>query len=131
MCFFHTVSCYYRREISSANFEWGLMSIKIIGLFFITALAEIAGCYFPYLWMKKQGGPWLLIPTALSLMLFVWLLTLHPEASGRIYASYGGIYIVTALVWLKVVDGVALLVTDWVGAFVVLIGAGIIISGWE
>ncbi|MEX6210676.1 YnfA family protein [Providencia huaxiensis] len=107
------------------------MSIKIIGLFFITALAEIAGCYFPYLWMKKQGVPWLLIPTALSLMLFVWLLTLHPEASGRIYASYGGIYIVTALVWLKVVDGVALLVTDWVGAFVVLIGAGIIISGWE
>lgn len=107
------------------------MSIKIIGLFFITALAEIAGCYFPYLWMKKQGGSWLLIPAALSLMLFVWLLTLHPEASGRIYATYGGIYIVTALVWLKVVDGVSLTVTDWVGALVVLIGAGIIISGWK
>ena len=107
------------------------MSIKIIGLFFITALAEIAGCYFPYLWMKKQGGAWLLIPAALSLMLFVWLLTLHPEASGRIYAAYGGIYIVTALAWLKVVDGVSLTVTDWVGALVVLIGAGIIISGWK
>ncbi|BBV02109.1 MULTISPECIES: YnfA family protein [Providencia] len=107
------------------------MSIKIIGLFFITALAEIAGCYFPYLWMKKQGGAWLLIPAALSLMLFVWLLTLHPEASGRIYATYGGIYIVTALAWLKVVDGVSLTVTDWVGALVVLIGAGIIISGWK
>ncbi|MDB9565274.1 YnfA family protein [Providencia rettgeri] len=107
------------------------MSIKIIGLFFITALAEIAGCYFPYLWMKKQGGAWLLIPAALSLMLFVWLLTLHPEASGRIYATYGGIYIATALVWLKVVDGVSLTVTDWVGALVVLLGAGIIISGWK
>ncbi|MBQ0535511.1 YnfA family protein [Providencia huaxiensis] len=107
------------------------MSIKIIGLFFITALAEIAGCYFPYLWMKKQGGAWLLIPAALSLMLFVWLLTLHPEASGRIYATYGGVYIVTALVWLKVVDGVSLTVTDWVGALVVLVGAGIIISGWK
>ncbi|MEX0439205.1 YnfA family protein [Providencia rettgeri] len=107
------------------------MSIKIIGLLFITALAEIAGCYFPYLWMKKQGGAWLLIPAALSLMLFVWLLTLHPEASGRIYATYGGIYIVTALAWLKVVDGVSLTVTDWVGALVVLIGAGIIISGWK
>ncbi|MEQ4706810.1 YnfA family protein [Providencia huaxiensis] len=107
------------------------MSIKIIGLFFITALAEIAGCYFPYLWMKKQGGAWLLIPAALSLMLFVWLLTLHPEASGRIYATYGGIYIVTALVWLKVVDGVPLTVTDWVGALVVLVGAGVIISGWK
>ncbi|EJD6045998.1 MULTISPECIES: YnfA family protein [Providencia] len=107
------------------------MSIKIIALFFITALAEIAGCYFPYLWMKKQGGAWLLIPAALSLMLFVWLLTLHPEASGRIYATYGGIYIATALVWLKVVDGVSLTVTDWVGALVVLLGAGIIISGWK
>lgn len=107
------------------------MSIKIIVLFFITALAEIAGCYFSYLWMKKQGGAWLLIPAALSLMLFVWLLTLHPEASGRIYATYGGIYIATALVWLKVVDGVSLTVTDWVGALVVLLGAGIIISGWK
>ncbi|EJD6378932.1 MULTISPECIES: YnfA family protein [Providencia] len=107
------------------------MSIKIIALFFITALAEIAGCYFPYLWMKKQGGAWLLIPAALSLMLFVWLLTLHPEASGRIYATYGGIYIATALVWLKVVDGVSLTLTDWVGALVVLLGAGIIISGWK
>ncbi len=107
------------------------MSIKIIGLFFITALAEIAGCYFPYLWMKRQGSSWLLIPAALSLALFVWLLTLHPEASGRIYATYGGIYIVTALVWLKVVDGVSLTVTDWVGALVVFVGAGIIISGWK
>lgn len=107
------------------------MSIKIIALFFITALAEIAGCYFPYLWMKKQGGAWLLIPAALSLMLFVWLLTLHPEASGRIYATYGGIYIATALVWLKVVDGVSLTLTDWVGALVVLLGVGIIISGWK
>lgn len=107
------------------------MPFKMIVLFFITALAEIAGCYFPYLWMKKQGGPWLLLLAALSLMLFVWLLTLHPEASGRIYATYGGIYIVTALIWLRVVDGVQLTTTDWVGALVVLLGAGIIISGWK
>lgn len=107
------------------------MSFKIIGLFFLTAIAEILGCYFPYLWMKKQGSIWLLVPTVLSLMLFVWLLTLHPEASGRIYATYGGIYIVTALIWLKVVDGVALAATDWLGALVVLLGAGIIISGWK
>lgn len=107
------------------------MPLKILGLFFLTAIAEIAGCYFPYLWMKKQGSPWLLLPAVLCLMLFVWLLTLYPEASGRIYATYGGIYIVTALIWLKVVDGVSLAVTDWVGAFVVLLGAGIIISGWK
>lgn len=107
------------------------MSLKIIGLFFLTAIAEILGCYFPYLWMKKQGSIWLSVPTVLSLMLFVWLLTLHPEASGRIYATYGGIYIVTALIWLKVVDGVSLAATDLIGALVVLLGAGIIISGWK
>ncbi|MEX9756836.1 YnfA family protein [Providencia vermicola] len=107
------------------------MSLKIIGLFFLTALAEIAGCYFPYLWMKKQAGAWVLLPAALCLMVFVWLLTLHPESSGRIYATYGGIYIATALLWLRVVDGVSLTATDWIGALVVFIGAGIIISGWK
>lgn len=107
------------------------MTLKIIGLFALTALAEIAGCYFPYLWLKKQGSVWLLLPAAASLVVFVWLLTLHPESSGRIYASYGGIYVVTALIWLRVVDGVPLSVSDWTGAAVVLAGAGIIISGWR
>lgn len=116
---------------NGSNVENTFMSLNIIGLFFLTALAEIAGCYFPYLWMKKQGSAWLLLPAALCLMLFVWLLTLHPEASGRIYATYGGIYIATALIWLRIVDGVSLNTTDWVGAVVVFIGAGIIISGWK
>ncbi len=70
-------------------------------------------------------------PGSLKFNAICLVTTLHPEASGRIYATYGGIYIVTALAWLKVVDGVSLTVTDWVGALVVLIGAGIIISGWK
>jgi small multidrug resistance family-3 protein len=60
---------------------------------------------------------WLLIPAAASLMLFVWLLTLHPAASGRVYATYGGVYVATALVWLRVVDGVKLLALDWRGGY--------------
>ncbi|KPD02375.1 YnfA family protein [Moellerella wisconsensis] len=107
------------------------MPLKITLLFVVTAIAEIAGCYFPYLWLKKGGSIWLLLPAVLSLMGFVWLLSLHPEASGRIYASYGGIYIVTALLWLRFVDGVVLTTTDWVGALIVIIGAGVIISGWK
>ena len=62
-------------------------------LFFITAIAEILGCYFPYLILNQGKSHWLWIPTAISLAVFVWLLTLHPAASGRIYAAYGGIYI--------------------------------------
>jgi small multidrug resistance family-3 protein len=49
---------------------------KSLGLFMLTAVAEIVGCYLPYLWLKKAGSAWLLVPAALSLALFVWLLTL-------------------------------------------------------
>ena len=44
--------------------------IKILGLFSLTAVAEIVGCYLPYLWLKKGASPWLLIPAAVSLALF-------------------------------------------------------------
>jgi small multidrug resistance family-3 protein len=64
---------------------------RTVVLFAITAFAEILGCYLPYLWLKKNGSPWLLVPAALSLAAFAWLLTLHPTAAGRVYAAYGGI----------------------------------------
>ena len=96
-------------------------------LFFITAVMEILGCYFPYLILNQQKTQWLWVPTALALIAFVWLLTLHPAASGRIYAAYGGIYIATALLWLKFVDGVALSRWDMMGGLVVICGALLII----
>lgn len=96
-------------------------------LFFITAIAEILGCYFPYLILNQGKTQWLWIPTAISLVVFVWLLTLHPAASGRIYAAYGGIYIFTALLWLRFVDQMVLSRWDLLGGLVVLIGAAMII----
>ncbi|WP_151753004.1 YnfA family protein [Acinetobacter soli] len=101
--------------------------LSVFGLFFVTAVAEILGCYFPYLILKEGKSAWLSIPAALSLALFVWLLTLHPAASGRIYAAYGGIYIFTALMWLRFVDQVALTRWDLLGGAVVLLGASLII----
>lgn len=98
-----------------------------MALFFVTAVMEILGCYFPYLILNQHKTPWLWIPTALALIAFVWLLTLHPAASGRIYAAYGGIYILTALLWLRFVDQVALSRWDLLGGAVVLVGALIII----
>ena len=102
-----------------------------LGLFVLTALAEIVGCYLPWLWLRQGATAWLLLPAAASLALFVWLLTLHPAASGRVYAAYGGVYVATALVWLRVVDGVRLSLTDWVGAAVALLGFTIIVAGWR
>ena len=107
------------------------MILKTTGLFIATALAEIVGCFLPYLWLRKGGPMWLLIPAAMSLALFVWLLTLHPAASGRVYAAYGGVYVATALVWLRVVDGVKLSALDWTGAGVELLGMSIIVLGWH
>ena len=63
--------------------------------------------------------------------MFVWLLTPHPAASGRVYAAYGGVYVATALMWLRVVDSVRLTLTDWVGAGVALLGFMIIVAGWR
>jgi small multidrug resistance family-3 protein len=108
-----------------------MLLIRTVGLFVLTALAEILGCYLPYLWLKRHGSAWLLIPAALSLALFAWLLTLHPAAAGRIYAAYGGVYVAVALVWLWKVDGVPL-AWDITGASVALIGMGIIVwGGWR
>jgi len=107
-----------------------MLLIQTAALFVLTALAEIVGCFLPYLWLRKEGSIWLLIPAALSLAAFVWLLTLHPAASGRIYAAYGGVYVATALVWLKVVDGEKLSAFDWTGAGIALVGMGVIVFGW-
>ncbi len=105
--------------------------LKTTLLFIATALAEIVGCFLPYVWLRKGGAVWLLLPAAASLVLFVWLLSLHPVASGRVYAAYGGVYVTTALIWLRVVDGVKLSVFDWIGAGIALLGMAIIVVGWR
>jgi small multidrug resistance family-3 protein len=104
-----------------------MLVAKTFGLFFVTALAEIIGCYLPYLWLKKGASAWVLLPAALSLAIFTWLLTLHPNAAGRVYAAYGGVYIGVALGWLWVVDGIRPSAWDIVGVLVCLAGVAIIL----
>ncbi len=103
--------------------------LRTFGLFFATALAELVGCYLPMLWLGGKGPAWLLAPAALSLALFVWLLTLHPSASGRVYATYGAVYIATALLWLWTVDGVTPTWNDIMGVALALCGAAVIAIG--
>lgn len=104
-----------------------MFELKTISLFLITAIAEIVGCYLPYLWLRQDKSIWLLIPAAISLALFAWLLSLHPTAAGRVYAAYGGVYILVAVLWLWVVDGITPTTWDIVGALVALAGMAIII----
>ena len=105
------------------------MVLKTFGLFAVTALAEIVGCYLPYLWLRQNYSIWILLPAIVSLALFVWLLTLHPQATGRVYAAYGGVYIVTALLWLWIIESIRPTITDFLGAGLCLIGVFIIIFG--
>ncbi len=103
--------------------------LKIFALFITTAVAEIVGCYLPYLWLRQGYPVWVLVPAAASLAVFAWLLTLHPNAAGRVYAAYGGVYIGVALIWLWAVDSIKPTATDWIGVGVCLLGAGIILFG--
>src|SRR3546814_323992 len=99
---------------------------KTVGLFAITAVAEIVGCYLPYLWLRDRAGVWVLVPAAVSLAAFVWLLSLHPQAAGRTYAAYGSIYVAMALVWLWAVDGIRPDRWEVLGASLALGGMAII-----
>ncbi len=100
--------------------------LNTLGLFMLTALAEILGCYLPYLWLKQGKSIWLLLPAAASLALFAWLLSLHPTAAGRVYAAYGGVYVAMAIFWLWLVDGIRPSNWDLLGAGVAMLGMAII-----
>lgn len=103
--------------------------LSTLGLFVVTALAEIVGCYLPYLWLKRGASAWLLVPAFLSLALFAWLLTLHPTAAGRTYAAYGGVYVAMAVLWLWNVDGIRPDRWDVIGSAVAVTGMAIIMFG--
>lgn len=105
--------------------------LSTAGLFIITAVMEIVGCFLPYLWLKGKAGLWVLFPAAGALVVFVWLLSLHPAASGRIYAAYGGVYVATAVVWLWLVDGIRPNAYDLAGSAIALAGMAVIAAGWR
>lgn len=103
-----------------------MFELRTIALFIATALAEIVGCYLPWLWLREGKSVWLLVPAGLSLALFAWLLTLHPTAAGRAYAAYGGVYISVALLWLWAVDGMRPTAWDLLGSALAITGMAII-----
>ncbi|MBU6493020.1 MAG: YnfA family protein [Burkholderiales bacterium] len=100
--------------------------MKTVLLFVVTAVAEIVGCYLPYRWLRQGRSVWLLVPAALSLAAFAWLLAQQPTAAGRTYAAYGGVYIAVAILWLWVVEGIEPTGWDWLGVLLTLTGMALI-----
>jgi len=94
------------------------------------AIAEIAGCFSFWAWLRLGKSPWWVLPGMVSLALFAWLLTrVDSDASGRAYAAYGGVYIGASLLWLWLVDGVRPDRWDLAGGAVCLAGTCIILLG--
>ncbi len=94
------------------------------------ALAEIAGCFAFWAWLKLDRSPWWLAPGLASLAIFAWLLTLvDSDAAGRTFAAYGGVYIAASLVWLWAVERIRPDGWDLSGAALCLVGAALIIAG--
>lgn len=92
------------------------------------ALAEIAGCFAFWAWLKLDRSALWLLPGLISLAVFAWLLTLVPsEAAGRAYAAYGGVYIAASLVWLWLIEGQRPDRFDLTGAAICLVGAAVIL----
>lgn len=99
-------------------------------IYVLAALAEIAGCFAFWAWLRLDRSAWWLFPGMVALALFAWLLTkVDAEFAGRAYAAYGGIYIICSIGWLMWAEGQSPTRWDLVGAVLCLAGAVVIIIG--
>lgn len=106
------------------------MPIASILAYVGAAMAEIAGCFAFWAWLRLDKSVLWIVPGTASLLLFAWLLTLvDTSQAGRAYAAYGGIYIISALLWLWIVEGVMPDRWDVSGALLCLAGAAVILLG--
>lgn len=101
--------------------------IATYGLYLITAICEIAGCYLFMRFSRDVHNFIYLLASIIVLLIFAWLLTFHDEASGRVYAAYGGVYIVVSISWLWLFDGIRPNMWDASGALIALAGVSLII----
>lgn len=98
--------------------------------FVLASVAEIAGCFAFWAWLRLDKSVLWLVPGIVMLLTFAWLLTrVDVDLAGRAYAAYGGVYITASLAWLWAVEGVRPDRWDVTGAVICLVGAAVIILG--
>ena len=92
------------------------------------AVAEIAGCFAFWAWLRLGKTVWWLVPGMASLALFAYLLTfVQAGYAGRAYAAYGGVYIAASLGWMWMVEGAKPDRWDLIGAAACLGGMAVIL----
>ena len=101
-----------------------------LGIFFLAAFFEILGCFTFWLYFRLERTPWWIALGVVSLVLFAYVLTkIDVENAGRVYAIYGGIYIIASLIWLVLVEKESFNRWDVIGASLAILGAFIIFIG--
>ncbi|WP_320034721.1 YnfA family protein [Halarcobacter sp.] len=99
-------------------------------IFFLASVFEIIGCFSFWAVFKLQKSFFYLIPGFISLLLFAYLLTkVNLEFAGRAYAIYGGIYIISSLLWLLIIEKQNFNKWDIIGSLIIFIGITIILLG--
>jgi len=102
--------------------------VNAIYIYAVAAIAEIAGCFAFWAWLRLGRDGWWLLPGMASLALFAFMLTkVDTEYAGRAFAAYGGIYIVSSLIWLWLAEGKIPDRWDMIGAAICLLGTGVIL----
>lgn len=101
-----------------------------LAIYLGAALAEIAGCFAFWMWLRQGKSAWWLVPAMAALAGFAYLLTrIDVGFAGRTYAAYGGIYIAASLAWLWLVEGTRPTPWDLGGAALTVAGALVILTG--
>ncbi|HXO19987.1 MAG TPA: YnfA family protein [Thermoanaerobaculia bacterium] len=94
--------------------------------FIVAGLCEIGGGYLVWLWLRQGKGPWYALPGGLLLILYGVVATLQPANFGRVYAAYGGVFIVLSILWGWQVDKVRPDRFDLLGGAICLVGMAVI-----
>src|SRR5688500_752935 len=102
------------------------MILKSLTYFVAAGLCEIGGGYRVWLWLRENRSPWYALVGAVALVLYGVIPTLQPANFGRVYAAYGGIFIVLALLWGWRIDKVMPDSFDLIGAGVAQEGVAVI-----
>jgi small multidrug resistance family-3 protein len=113
---------------SGALHEGGINLLLAIFIFVLAGLAEIGGGYMVWLWLRESRPLWYGIVGSVILVLYGIIPTLQSFPSfGRVYAAYGGVFVILAVLWGWLIDKKTPDMYDWIGALVCIAGVSIIL----
>ena len=103
-----------------------MLIAKSIALFMLAGLCEIGGGYLVWIWLRENKSPWLAAAGAVVLIMYGIIPTFQPAHFGRIYAAYGGVFVVLSILWGWKIDKIIPDRFDIIGGLICLLGVSVI-----